>query len=201
MWMAETLGLAPKVEEEIELSPDHEAAAPAPTAAQPPSNDAPQPSARDRAATFCYVCLCDEGAMLINVCKCRWSSIHPNCLDRVVQEHGNRCTICKEKLPAHLVIEGRDATLQENAHEQQTFGATIWAERPIEARLHTAGSLYSGCVGLSLLMYATIILYQTEQPITSWRVVLWPLLVALSGLVVCAVCTRFFYLLLEVWCR
>ena len=54
---------------------------------------------------------------------------------------------------------------------------------------------------LSLLMYATIILYQTEQPITSWQVVLWPLLVALSGLVVCAVCTRLFYLLLEVWCR
>ena len=49
-------------------------------------------------------------------------------------------------------------------------------------------------------MYATIILYQTEQPITSWQVVLWPFLWR-SGLVVCAVCTRFFYLLLEVWCR
>ena len=46
----------------------------------------------------CYVCMQAEGAMLVNVCACRWARIHTACLERLQRSAfgGGQCGVCKQ---------------------------------------------------------------------------------------------------------
>jgi len=47
----------------------------------------------------CFVCLGDDGAMLMNVCDCKWLRVHPNCLESLMLTHQtSRCAVCTKPL-------------------------------------------------------------------------------------------------------
>ena len=47
----------------------------------------------------CFVCLGDEGAMLMNVCDCKWLRVHPQCLESLMLTHQTgRCAVCTKSL-------------------------------------------------------------------------------------------------------
>ena len=48
----------------------------------------------------CYVCLSSEGALLMNVCDCRWARIHPECLGKLLKEQ--KSSECKVRIRATL---------------------------------------------------------------------------------------------------
>ena len=56
----------------------------------------PRASSRSGA---CFVCLGDEGAMLMNVCDCKWLRVHPQCLESLMLTHQTgRCAVCTKSL-------------------------------------------------------------------------------------------------------
>lgn len=65
---------------------------PMPMAASSPTND----SDGGKETDMCYICLGTDGPMLVNVCKCTWSQIHPACFERLV-EHSTTCRICRHE--------------------------------------------------------------------------------------------------------
>ena len=47
----------------------------------------------------CYVCLQPDGPMIVNVCDCRWSRVHPACLDQLVKSQAGSdvCRVCRSQ--------------------------------------------------------------------------------------------------------
>ena len=53
----------------------------------------------------CYVCLSSEGALLMNVCDCRWARIHPECLGKLLKEQ--KSSECKVQSAQHSFFPSR----------------------------------------------------------------------------------------------
>ena len=107
---------------------------PDPVLLTPPMHCPPSAAAESQAEGVCYVCLCDEGEMLVNVCACRWSRVHAACLERLLlnSTDGN-CGVCKKRIQ----------------HEPPASPlALMWKQQPQACFLRVISSICVATVGL-----------------------------------------------------
>ena len=76
--------------------------------------------------------------MLINTCACRWSRIHPGCLDRVLESSSPECSVCKTRIN------------HKSPEKKLTLVEQVWKANFIAATVFTIGTVLLLCFGLFL---------------------------------------------------
>ena len=90
----------------------------------------------------CFICLENDGEMLVNVCACRWSRAHAKCLEKWMESRpDSNCSVCKQP-----ITHKRDVVQQPICH--------LWSEMPhvcafqlAMAFLAIAGGMYAFGLG------------------------------------------------------
>ena len=97
----------------------------------------PRASSRSGA---CFVCLGDEGAMLMNVCDCKWLRVHPQCLESLMLTHQTgRCAVCTKSLQ------------YEPRREKPQEKTDTWPKRSAAALSLLVSSAFTTAMGATLL--------------------------------------------------
>jgi hypothetical protein len=95
----------------------------------------------------CYVCLESEGAMLMNVCDCRWSRIHPACLEKLVEhDRAAACKCCTKRF-----------TLPSGFTPPKPLFEQLWAVHPRSMKALVWGSVAEVCVGFAMFLYGALL--------------------------------------------
>ena len=88
----------------------------------------------------CFVCLGDDGGMLMNVCDCKWLRVHPNCLESLMLTHQtSRCAVCTKSLQ------------YEPRREKPQEKTDTWPKRSAAALSLLVSSAFTTALGATLL--------------------------------------------------
>ena len=88
----------------------------------------------------CFVCLGDEGGMLMNVCDCKWLRVHPQCLESLMLTHQTtRCAVCTKSLQ------------YEPRREKPQEKTDTWPKRSAAALSLLVSSAFTTAMGATLL--------------------------------------------------
>ena len=107
-----------------------------------PAADASEMS---EARACCFICLGEEGRMLVNVCACRWSRAHESCLAKMVESGGTTCGVCKQE-----ISHDKKALLTLTQQLCQTY--------PWAVLVHQLFSLAIALIALAIIMWSFLFL-------------------------------------------
>jgi hypothetical protein len=90
----------------------------------------------------CFVCLESEGVMLVNTCACKWSKIHPTCLDRLLATGRRDCSVCRFPI-AHKPM--------------RTLVEQLWEHHFVACSMHVVASICMAAGGFYVFAVALLI--------------------------------------------